>query len=168
MLLLLIFQLPVYADPITDMKNGEAAFGRADIVSAIGWFRKAAEDGYAPAQARLAGLLDYSESNEEALTWYQKAAEQNNADGQYGLASMYAAGEGTERDYQQAIKWFSNAAEQGHSQAIRALVSAYETGGLGLEIDKSKAVEILNKAAVLNDSWAKDRLHNIYRSSESY
>ena len=164
LLLLLISQTPVFSDPLEDMKQGEAAFGRADIVSALNWFRKAAEADYAPAQARLAGMLDHSENNEEAVIWYRKAAEQNNADGQYGLGSMYASGDGIDKDYQQAVKWLSLAAGQGHSRAIRTLVTAYETGGLGLEINKAKAEEILNKGVEFNDSWAKSHLKKNYQS----
>ena len=58
------------------MKNGVLAYTRADIINAMKWFRKAAEQGHAPAQTRLARLLDTSEQNQEAFKWYQLAAEQ--------------------------------------------------------------------------------------------
>ena len=55
------------------IKLAEHAFDQSDIVSAMRYYRKAAEAGYAPAMSRLAYLLDKSEEDEEAITWLKRA-----------------------------------------------------------------------------------------------
>lgn len=60
------------------------------------WCRKAAENGYAPAQNRLG--YDYSAGrgvkgdNAAATYWYRKAAEQGNAAAQFNLGAAYGWG----------------------------------------------------------------------------
>ena len=95
---LLAYSLSGQASPERDLRDGAAAFERGDLLSAMTLYRRAAEAGSAPAQSRLAYLLDYSEDNEGAFRWYRQAAEQGHAQGQHGLAQMYAKGEGTEKD----------------------------------------------------------------------
>ena len=58
-------------------------FGVAkDEIAAVNWYRKAAEQGYAQAQANLGWMfengLGVSKNRAEAITWYRKAAEQGN------------------------------------------------------------------------------------------
>lgn len=157
----------VLADEITDyMQKGETAFNRADIVDALAWYRKAAEAGHAPAQVRLAQLLDYSEQNEAAVGWYRKAADQGYAPALYELGTMYAAGEGVPEDDAKAVELFSQAADHGHIQALRALATAYEQGGLKLDIDHARAVALLERGTELGDVASTRRLANAYSKGE--
>jgi TPR repeat protein len=88
------------------------------------WYRRAAEQGYAPAQEGLGA--DYESGNGvrqndaeaarwygEALRGYRKAAEQGDTSAQIALGHMYAEGKGTPRDETEALKWLSRAAEEG-------------------------------------------------------
>lgn len=150
----------------TLMQQADTAFDRADIVDAMALYRQAAEAGHAPAQARLAYLLDNSESNEEAVTWYRQAAEQGYADGQFGLAHMYAIGEGTEKKPGEAVGLFTLAAQQGHARAIRVLAQAYEKGELGLQVNYAQAVSWLNAGVAAQDVWSIRRLARAYRRGE--
>ena len=78
---------------------------------AVKWFRKAAEQEFAPAQFNL-GVM-YSEgrgglpkSDIVAVEWYRKSAEQGYQNAQYSLGLMYAkGGNGVEKNLEKAMKW---------------------------------------------------------------
>jgi TPR repeat protein len=162
----LCWSIAVVASPIEDTEKGIEAFNLGDVVAAMGFFQNAANEGYAPAQVRLAYIFEQSESNEEAVKWYRKAAEQNNAEGQYGLAEMYVSGKGVEQDFKQAILLMTEAAEQGLIRAIRNLAIAYERGGLDLKVDHNKTIYWIEKAAKSGDRWAIGRLVQAYSHGE--
>jgi hypothetical protein len=98
-----------------------------DEVAAVKWWRKAAEQGNAPAQYHLG--LAYSigegvpQDYAEAARWYRKAAEQGHAAAQYNLALQYHFGEGVPQDYIQEAAWIRKAAEQGKDYAQWRLVA---------------------------------------------
>ncbi|MFO1352077.1 MAG: tetratricopeptide repeat protein [Gammaproteobacteria bacterium] len=154
----LLWQMAADAGPEDDLKRGIEAYDRGDVVSAVAVFRKAAEQGYAPAQVRLAYILDESEQNVEARKWYQRAAEQGNPDGQFGLGQMYWIGEGGDKDEARAFEWISKAAEGGLTAAMRTLAVSYEQGGMGLPKDAAQAHAWLERAAEHGDRWAKQHL----------
>jgi hypothetical protein len=85
-----------------------------DSDEAVRWYRKAAEQGLAPAQYQLA--LRYANGDgvardfEEAVKWYRRAAGQGVAFAQFNLGVRYANGQGIERDPVLAYLWFSLAA----------------------------------------------------------
>ena len=70
--------------------NGEGV--KQDFAEAVKWFRKAAEQGLAPAQFRLGCLYDdgkgVEKDRQEAIKWWRKAAKQGNADAQKKLKSL--------------------------------------------------------------------------------
>ena len=88
---------------------------QGDYTKAFHWYRRAAEQGYAPGQHWLAccykdGIgvsIDYS----HAEYWYKSAAEQGYALAQFSLAVLYSGN----FDVHQASFWFYKAAEQGVS-----------------------------------------------------
>lgn len=127
------------ADSVADLAQGNDAFNRGDLITAMTWYRQAAEGGSVEAQVQLAYILDQAEENTEAYKLYRAAAESGNAAAQSGLAGMYAKGEGTEQDFAAAVKWFTRAARQGHTRAISVLAAAYREGQLGLAIDPDRA-----------------------------
>lgn len=127
------------ATPEQDNEVAEKEFDRGDLVVSMSLWRRAAEQGYAPAQARLGDVLDAAEEDEEAVTWYRKAAEQKNAAGEYGLGQMYAKGEGVKKDIEQARLYILRAAEQGNLFGAVAMMKAYRSGDLGLAKDAEKA-----------------------------
>jgi len=92
-----------------------------DDAEAVKWFRKAAEQNDARAQAalgvRYAKGQGVAKNKAEAVKWYRKAAEQNVADAQYNLGVCYANGQGVTEDDAEAVKWFRKAAEQNLADA---------------------------------------------------
>lgn len=152
--------------PEAYVKLAEQAFDRSDIVSAMAYYRKAANLGYAPAQNRLAYLLDKSEENEEAIAWYQKAAAQDEPEAQYELARLYAAGEGIDPDFEQAYQLFTKSAEKMYAPAIRVLALAHEQGELGQRIDYEQSRYWLQRGQQINDYWSIKRLATAYREGE--
>jgi len=95
---------------------------RRDSSEAVKWYRRAAEKGYAPAQANLCGTYfmgrGVSRDYAEAVKWCVRDAEQNDANGQSLLGNMYANGIGVPQDYVEGYKWLTLAAEQSFPDAI--------------------------------------------------
>jgi TPR repeat protein len=103
-----------------------------DYAEAARWFRKAAEQGHAPAQRYLGGIYYYGtgvpQDYGEAATWYRKAAEQGDAQAQLSLGVIYSTGQGIVQDDVEALAWYRRAAEQGDVQAQSNLGYAFANG----------------------------------------
>lgn len=67
--------------------------GKSNLVKALYWYNKAAEQGNSEAQFQCARMYELGDgaqkSNNKALEWYQKAVAQNHTKAQYNLALMY-------------------------------------------------------------------------------
>lgn len=97
-----------------------------DVPQAMQWYRKAAETGFARAQANLAAIylqgdegvpIDYP----EARKWFEAAARQGHAVAQYNLGLMYELGLGIEKNDAVALGWYNNAAKAGQPDALERL-----------------------------------------------
>ena len=90
-------------------------------MEAVKWYRKAAEQGNAAAQANLGYCYQNGQGvvqdYDEAVKWYRKAAAQGDALGQRNFGVCFQNGWGVPRDYNEAVKWYRKAAEQGHADA---------------------------------------------------
>ncbi len=73
--------------------------------------QRAAELGYAPAQAWVAGQCDAN------FAWAEKAAAQGDCDGLRWQAWCFWNGNGCEKDEQRALEMYNEAAELGHVEA---------------------------------------------------
>jgi len=168
MLATLLFSSATLAQtsPTETFDKAQYNLDTGDVVAALSLFRQAAEQNYAPAQARLAWILDGANQDEEAVNWYRRAAAQNNPEGQFGLAEMYIKGEGIETDLPIALDLITQAAEQEYRPAIRKLADAYEHGRLNLGKDYDTAIMWLQRGLSNGDTWAVDRLTKAYRLGE--
>ena len=165
--LTLLCTMAAFAEtPQEYITKAEQAFDKSDIVSAMSYYRKAADAGYAPAQRRLAYLLDKSEENEEAVIWYKKAVAQGDAEAEHGLAGMYVSADGIPQDNEEALRLFRSSASKGYPPAIHVMASAYEKGELGLRVDYELSREWLEKGMQLNDFWSIKRLAQAYGNGE--
>ena len=92
--------------------TGEGAL--EDDKEAVKWYRKAAMQGNARAQANFGGMYGTGrgvpQDYKEAIKWFRKAAEQGYALAQVALGSSYAKGGGVPKDYAVAYAWYSLAA----------------------------------------------------------
>jgi len=123
-----------------------------DSAEAPKWFRKAAEQGHAQAQAQvgelyLLGMDGVDKDLQQAITWFRKAAEQGDALGQAELAFMYETGAGVPQNYAEAVRWYTRAADQGLPLAQFDLAYMYENGR-GVTADIEKAVHLYELAAL--------------------
>jgi len=128
------------------------------VQQALTWYRKSAEQGFAPAQTNLGILLEtggqLERNYKEAASWYRKAADQGNAAAQFNLGLIYYSGRGDDiaPDYKEAITWLGKAAAQDDSAAQIALGRMYEYGQ-GTPIDYVQAYKLyLLAEAAGNDS----------------
>jgi TPR repeat protein len=139
--------------------NGEGV--AKDEVEAVKWYRKAAEQNFALAQAilgnRYANGQGVTKNYVEAVKWYRKAAEQNLAGAQNNLGVRYANGQGVTKNYAEAVKWYRKAAEQNLDIAQNNLGKYYATGR-GVAKDYVEAVKWYRKAAEQNYAEAQYNL----------
>lgn len=108
-----------------EFTTGVALMEREEYENAVRYFRKAAEQGYAPAQFNLgvcyANGAGVEKDMVEAVKWFRKAAEKGMPEAQWAMAGCYAGGEGVEKDMGEAVRWARKAARQGHPIAKKAL-----------------------------------------------
>ena len=98
-----------------------------DRAKAAIWFRKAAEQNHAAAQAVLGYLYERGDGVKtdpaEAAKWYRKAADQNHSDGLFNLGRAYEHGIGLSKDVGQARTNYQKAAAAGSRDAQSALAN---------------------------------------------
>lgn len=127
------------AGPQQDTELAEKEFTNGDLISAMALWRKAGQQGYAPAQARMGDMLDDAEDDKEAVEWYRKAVEQGSAAGEYGLGVMYLKGEGVGKDEEKARSFILRSANKNYVPAMRLMVEFYKAGATGLPLDLEQA-----------------------------
>lgn len=152
----------VYANGIGGVKQ--------NMVEAVRWCQKSAEQGYAPAQLSL-GMAYYNGNGiaknlTEAVKWLEKAAQQNLPPAQQLLGMAYGMGKGVPQNNAEAIRWIRKAAEQGLSSSQYILGLAY-VKGIGIEQNKTLGMDWLKKAAAQGDDNAKKALLSLNSDATS-
>ena len=121
-----------------------------DRAQAAEWFRKSAEQGYAPAQAKFGDCLIYgsgvAKDSSAAVRWYTRAADGGDASGQRALGLCYDAGTGVREDARRAVELYKSAAEGGDLLA-KALYSQCLFLGLGITRDYATAWRMARESA---------------------
>jgi hypothetical protein len=136
-----------------------------DYAQAMIWYRKAADQGHALAQAGICILYgqghgvrqDYG----EAAIWCRKAADQGLAAAQNYMGLAYRDGLGVRQDFSEAMRWYRKAADQGLADAQRDLGYLYMVGH-GAKQDFSEAVRWSRKAADQGDALAQNNIGVLY------
>ncbi len=122
-----------------------------DMAKARHWLESAAEKKNTSAmyllglmhQAGYGGPVDYPHANQ----WFAKAVQLGHAESMFMLGNAFANGQGVKQDNQQALRLYRAAAEKENPQAAQALALAYQQGGLGLQLDKKEADQMLLEVA---------------------
>jgi TPR repeat protein len=153
------------AGPEDDYKTAAQSYADGDLISAMPLFKKAADQGYAPAQASLAELLYQSEYYDQAADYSRKSAEQGNPVGQFDLGRMYAEGKGVKKDLGKSREWIVKSAEQGYASAINVMAEAYMHAGLGLTAKDANSEQTLHWLKLAAD---KDYLPAIVALAQAY
>jgi TPR repeat protein len=122
-----------------------------DPAKAVAFYRAAAKNGFASAQARLGRMyedgLGVPRDIGRAFEWYRIAAQVgNNADAQYALARLYYEGRGVLQDYGTAADWYLKAARGGHPVA-QFIAGRMYRDGWGVTADAVEALAWLTLAA---------------------
>src|SRR5204863_527688 len=118
----------------------------------------------------LLGYFNYHgiETNinrQNALGFYQKAASLGNIVAQIDLANMYIDGKGVDKNYNKAFELSKKLAEKEFSRGIYMLGHCYYYG-IGISVNKLRAIELYQNAANLGSSIAQCKLASIYKSGK--
>lgn len=113
-----------------------------DLSKAAVWYQHAADQGFAPAQYRLANLYEKGTGVErdipKAKALYQQAADAGNASAMHNLAVLYASGADGTPDFAKAAEWFTKAAELGVSDSQFNLAVLFARGnGVSQDLEAS-------------------------------
>jgi hypothetical protein len=142
----------IYCPSPHDDNNGEkqcysAAGKYAD--QGVLWYKKAAEQGYAPADVALGDAYMRGSgvdiNHQQALLWYKKAADQGYARGESRLGGMYDGYSCPEdcpdikTDYTKAFELYKKAADQWDLDALQRL-GGYYNGAFGGFVHRNKIV----------------------------
>ena len=149
--------------------GGRYEEGRGGVVrdyrAAVSWFRRAADQGYPPAQTAVGYMLSQGrgveQNDAEAARWYRRAAEQGHPRGQNNLGVMYADGLGVPRDDEEAVRWYRRAAEQGHATGQYNLGWMY-ANGRGVRRNEEEAVRWYRRAAEQGHPGGQNNLGVMY------
>ena len=112
-------------DPHVQLLYAISSMSR-DVVEAIEWMRKAAEQNHSWAQAYLGlfsffGLNGADKDKDASAVWVRKAAEQGVAVAQMYLGVMHYLGEGVSKDLVQAYAWLRAGADHAQTGEIEPL-----------------------------------------------
>lgn len=134
-------------------------------LNALDYLRRAANLGYAPAQAVLGSLYQTGRSvirdPRQALDWYRKAAEQDDPLAAWLAGSLIFSGDGVLRDIQAAGAWFRKSAEHGDP------FGEYLLGMVKLERrEYTEAAEWFRKAAIQGLPQAQQQLGTLLRQGQ--
>lgn len=138
-----------------------------DYQQSLSWEKKAAEQGYAPAQSSLGTTYYYGYKGEgieinrsEAFKWYGKGAQGGHDHAQYMYGVMLAEGDSIKKDLRKAVSWWEKAAAQGHDDAISRLekLRAEGNGALLTPGAITGNLESLQKRAQQGDPEAQKKL----------
>ncbi len=139
------------------MMTGMETGGYAQDSKESELLRKAAEQGDANSQDKLAMMYANGEDFTDAVKWWRKAADQGNAVAQLELGDAYQHGVGVKQNGKEAVHWWRKAADQGNTSAQVWLGDAYHHGR-GVERDDKQAVILWQKSAALGNADARNRL----------
>ena len=144
---------------------GRAYHEKGDFSSALVQHRKAADQGYLPAQFALGVMYQNGQgvarNSVKAVEWWRKAATNGLAKAQVVLGVLYGLGGVVRRNDAEAVKWLHKAADQGLATAQLSLGKIYQTGR-GVAQNDVEALNWYRKAADQGNATAQNELGVMY------
>jgi membrane protease YdiL (CAAX protease family) len=139
---------------------------KPDPAKAVESYRKAADRGYAPAQAQLGYMMKYGQGIPKdakgGFAWFLKAARQGNAFAERELGLSYLFGDGVPKSDKDAFAWLYSAAVQDDSTAEHNLGYLYRTGR-GVTRNYKAAYAWYYRSAEHNDHYGEWGLAYMYQ-----
>jgi len=174
--LLLFFLFPILTLDERIVEGAEGVFETAEryeqkgnALQAVNEYRKAAEQGLAKAQFKLAMLYHEGQSVSQNLTlsvyWLDKAAKQGMVEAQLQLADMYYQGADINQNLNKALGLYIQAAMMGATVAQFKLGQMYSTGQ-GVNQDWARAAQWYHKAAEQGEVEAQFELGMMYQAGK--
>ncbi|MDR3182095.1 MAG: sel1 repeat family protein [Planctomycetaceae bacterium] len=134
-----------------------------DRAKAAQWYRKAAEQNFAPGQCFYAQCLADEGNESESIKLLRQSAEQEFAPAQYYIALICRKND----ENTEAVKWYRKAAEQGFVKAQNNLGECYG-GGIGVDMNMAEAMRWYRSASEQGYAEAQCNLGVIYQAIEQY
>jgi TPR repeat protein len=158
-LLALLVAAPCHAG----LREGLAAYDKADYATAQKELTPLAEKGDARAQSKLGRMYSLGQGvpndSRAAAEWFLKAAEQGVAEAQGMLGYMYLVGDGAPQSNGKAYEWLRKAAEQGDAMAQYNLGAMF--GGNGAKEDPVLAYMLYGLSAKNGHAEALKRQNSV-------
>jgi TPR repeat protein len=147
-----------------DLANGKGV--KANKAEASKWYGKAADQGNADAQFKLATLFHegapgLKKNPDRAAKLYEAAAKQGHVEAQNWLGYCYQHGLGVAQDDAKAVEWYRKAADAKLPMAENNLGLMYLSGN-GVEQDYRKAFELFERSANQGYDWGMNNLGGLY------
>ena len=146
------------------------ATGHGEILNpsaAADWCKKAALQGFAPAENYLGLILENGFGTPtnavEAVQWYHRASDQGELDGMFNLAISLTYAQGVQQNYQEAFNLYEKSAQKGHLPSMNNLGTAYLQGH-GVSANLDEAIHWLKEAATHGVLIAQWNLASVYGS----
>lgn len=147
---------------------GNIASGRdgpADPSEAALWYRRAADQGLAAAEAKLGACYaagsGVPQSDVQAVKWYRRAASHGDIQAAASLGYFYQFGEGIPRDDTEAAHWYGVAAKGGDPLSQSTLADFFTTG-TGVTRSEKDAARWRRRAAEQGDPESQYALARAY------
>jgi TPR repeat protein len=151
----------VSVNALQAFETGQQYELEANYSQAAHWYQKAAQQGLAQAQMKLAHLYQNGQGITQNFAqtgqWLTKAARQGLVDAQCELADMYYTGKGVIQNLPQAAHWYQKAALQGQVDAQFKLGIMYQKGK-GIPQNFAQAAKWFKQAAQQDHREAKRQL----------
>ena len=130
---------------------------KKDAAQALGWLRKAAQQGHVRAQQKLDApgtqtpdqlFARYQQEPDQAkrMEYLKRSAEMGYAEAQATMARCYANGRDVAKDTTEASHWFQRLAQQNSPETWYWLGRCY-SGGWGVKRGKAQAAQWFREAA---------------------
>lgn len=125
-----------------------------NVETARTYFKKAADNGIAPAMSALADIYQEKSDKAYAFSWRKRAVEAGFVADLVPLAKLYYEGYGTSLDYREARRLFEKVEESNiYFQEANAYLGAIYEKGHGVAKDEERALGYYEKAKSI--AWAK-------------
>jgi len=154
-------QAAIRGDAVAQYELALSRLSNGQTPEGVSLLRRAANQGLAMAQYRLAKLFERGEGVPvdlaQARQWTERAAAAGNRKAMHDLGVYYARGEGAPLDEASAFRWFGQAAELGVADSQFNLGVLYQQGR-GTVANNSEALYWFSIAARAGDNDARARV----------